>query len=191
MHGVLSNQAPISIWDAYRIGFRVLASDKHDNGNRARALFRAASQPLRLLRSLTPIDYVRYREFEFVFSQLSDVGTMSRRMLDISSPKLLPLTLAAKFPASCVHSVDVVESEIEFVRRSAQSLDLTNVFPEHGDARRLKYADQRFDVITSVSVFEHIAPEFGGKIPAARNLSSLMRRSTVAITEQPPFRLDD
>lgn len=185
MPGVNSHQSRISIWDAYRLGFRVLASDKYDNDNDAHRLFHAASLPVRLLNSLTPIDYVRYREFEFIFSQLRDAAASPRQILDISSPKLLPLTLAAQFPASCVHSVDVVESEVEFVRRSAQSLNLTNVIPEHGDATRLKYADQQFDVITSVSVFEHIAPEFGGEIPAAAEVGRILAPGGVALLTVP------
>ncbi len=84
-----------------------------------------------------------------------------------------------------IHSIDIVEAEIDFVEKAKRYLKLKNITTRIDDARNLGYPDNSFDLITSVSVFEHIAPEIGGEIPAARELNRVLAPGGLAIITVP------
>src|SRR5262249_4942640 len=130
----------------------------------------AAGSPLRMVKRavwcIAPIDYVRYREFQFAFAAIEEYRPHALRVLDIGSPELLPVTVAACRPDATVRVVNILAQEAEELLRDAHALPLRNLFVEVQDARSLTYQANSFDLVTSISVFEHIAPERDGEVPA-------------------------
>ncbi|HEX8432070.1 MAG TPA: class I SAM-dependent methyltransferase [Longimicrobium sp.] len=175
----------LSLWSAYRLGVRL---GSRWPGTAARRLRRVASllrYPPNLVAWLTPIDYVRWRELEFALAAVRRFKPDARSVLDISSPKLLPVTLAAALPGAAVRATDIVDDEVAHARRAAAELGLRNLAAELADARALEYADGSFDLITSVSVFEHIAPERDGDVPAAREMGRVLAPGGIAVLTVP------
>ena len=175
----------LNVWSAYRLGMRLKANLRGSLRARAMATLKLMSSPALLSRLLSPIDYVRYREFDFALRAVARHAPAPRTILDISSPKLVPLTLAAHLPSAEVHATDVLEREVTWVGGAAGRLELTNVTAEVQDARRVGYADERFDLVTSISVFEHIAPEIDGEIPAIREVARVLEPGGVAVLTVP------
>lgn len=134
---------------------------------------------------LTPIDYVRYREFAFVLEVINRYMPSPRVVLDISSPKLLPLTIAYGIRAASVYAIDILSSEVRDVQTAAEYLCLPNLAAEVQDVRGLGLAADRFDLVTSVSVFEHIAPEKDGDVPAVRELGRVIASGGIAVITVP------
>lgn len=157
---------PLNVWTAYRLGLRL-------------------KSPWQLSRWLTPIDYVRYRELDFALRAVERYKPFPRRVLDISSPKLIPLAIAHQYPGALVRATDIVQHEIDWVTRSARMLHLPNLQPELADARQLAYDDNAFDLVTSISVFEHIAPEIDGELPAVREMARVLAPGGVAVLTVP------
>ncbi|MCB0099740.1 MAG: class I SAM-dependent methyltransferase [Caldilineaceae bacterium] len=139
----------------------------------------------RIILVLTPIDFVRYREFEFVCNAVQQHQHNPRRILDISSPKLIPVTMAHQAPSAPVHAVDIVSAEVEFLAWAQSELPLPNLHVGQQDSRCLGYQQQTFDLITSISVFEHIAPADGGEIPASQELARVLKPGGIAILTVP------
>lgn len=174
-----------TLWDSYRLGVRVGSRWPRTLREKARRVAGLAKYPPNLIYWLTPIDYVRFREFEFALAAVREHAPSPRRILDVSSPKLLPLTLAHAFPGAEVRSTDIVDEEVRQVKAAAEHLGLQNLVPEVKDARAMDYADGSFDLVTSVSVFEHIAPERGGEVPAAREVGRVLAPGGVAVITVP------
>ncbi|MBD3305827.1 methyltransferase domain-containing protein [candidate division KSB3 bacterium] len=175
----------VGVRDIYKLGVRLKVEQASLPLKKSSWLLHIFRHPTLLLKSLTPIDYVRYREFEFALSALNSCPNSPGTVLDLSSPKLLPLTIAASFPETPVYATDILPAESLFVEKSAKSLRLTNVIPEIQDCRALRYPDASFDVITSLSVFEHIAPEQDGEIPAVKELARVLAPHGIAILTVP------
>lgn len=175
----------MNVWDAYRLGVRARISGHDDPKS---ALSRLISHPTALIRSLTPIDYVRYREFQFALKAINEYATTARRVLDIGSPKLLALTIAMCMPGAAVHSIDILDTEVSAVSNSARQLGIKNLVSEVQDARALEYVDNSFDLILSLSAFEHIAPEHDGELSASYHMGRvLVQKGIVVLTV--PFSL--
>jgi glycosyltransferase involved in cell wall biosynthesis/SAM-dependent methyltransferase len=147
--------------DLYRFGLRV-------------GLRTLARSPLDGLKSLAlPVEYVRCAEGRYVLQHL-DVAE-GHRVLDIGSPKLPSLFLAARVGAR-VHATDLLDY---FFRRydahAAAALgprrDLYRM--EVQDARRLEYADETFDRVFSISAIEHIPGD--GDSAAMREISRVLK----------------
>jgi ubiquinone/menaquinone biosynthesis C-methylase UbiE len=167
------------------LGFQLKSGARGGPIAATRTIAKLARQPKLLSRSISPIDYVRYREFDFALRAVQQHARSPHRVLDIGSPKLVPLTLARHMPMARVHATDVLDREVSWVRGAADKLGLANVRAEVQDARSLSYADASFDLITSISVFEHIAPEVDGELPAVRELSRVLAPGGVAVLTVP------
>lgn len=177
----------MNVWTAWKVGMRTKTGG--DGSFRAvlRQLAGNIHRPERFSWTLRPMDFLRYREFDFALRAISELPT-PRRILDLSSPKLLPLTLASRFPEAQCISTDILEREVHWTEEKARLLKLGNVRCERQDARRLDYPDGHFDLITSISVFEHIAPEVGGDIPAILELARVLRPGGWAMITVPASR---
>ena len=106
------------------------------------------------IRLLVPIEVDRYLEFSETERALA--ARAGERVLDLASPKLLAVHLAARgVEVTCV---DQFPDEIETWRTIAGHRP--GVRFEVGDGRALEYPDASFDHAYSVSVLEHI-PEPG------------------------------
>ncbi len=175
----------LNVWTAYRLGFQLKSGARRGAAGATRAIAKLAAKPKQLVRCVSPIDYVRYREFDFAFRAAARHAPAPRRVLDISSPKLVPLTLARQNPSAQVFATDVLDREVNWVRGAAERLGLKNVTAEVQDARSLAYPDDHFDLITSISVFEHIAPEIDGELPAVRELARVLAPGGTAVLTVP------
>jgi len=151
----------LSDWDVYRFGL----------GVGARTLPRAPRDGLK--RLVLPVEYIRCAEFRYVLEHL-DVAA-DHRVLDIGSPKLLSLFLAARvgarvwatdlvdyfFPAYAAYAASVLGPRRERYRMETQ------------DAQGLTYADGSFDRVFSVSVVEHIPGD--GDVAAVHEIARVLR----------------
>jgi SAM-dependent methyltransferase len=111
--------------------------------------------------------------------------TAAQNVLDIGSPKLLSLSLAVNMQSVIVHSIDILQAEADEAMENASRLRCENLVPGVQDARCLGYADNSFDLIVSLSVFEHIAPEMGGEVPASRELGRILAPKGIAVLTVP------
>jgi len=141
--------------------------------------------PWHLSTLLTPIDFVRYREFAFAYSAILQFAPSTRKILDISSPKLLPLTLAYSLSSADVLSTDILQIEVNMVKRKSKKLDLNNLTSLVVDARSLPFNDCTFDLITAISVFEHIAPEKDGELSVVKEVARVLGPEGVLVLTVP------
>jgi SAM-dependent methyltransferase len=118
---------------------------------------RLLSQAGRL--ALYPMDSTRYFEFDWVWSRLMRRGHV-RGYLDVSSPRFLPLCYARRAEVAQAWLVNPDTADLAVTRQWAEALSLSakcHVRDTPVEAPEL--GNQRFDVITSISVFEHIADD--------------------------------
>lgn len=174
----------MNVWTAYRVGLRTKTNG--DGSLRAvlGQLVRNLHRPERLSWTLRPMDLLRYREFDFALRTISTLPQPAR-ILDLSSPKLLPLTLASSLPGSECVATDILPAEVQWTQAKAQLLKIGNLRAQSQDARRLTYPSGSFDLVTSISVFEHIAPERGGDLPAIREMARVLRPGGHAVMTVP------
>lgn len=180
----MKQEAP-DIWDAWRIGVRLRtgidAAPKWGLG----VAGKLAAHPAKALRYFSPIDYVRFREFDFALRAIRRFAPRAKRILDVSSPKLLPLTLAWHRPDAHIQATDILQHEVDWVGRQSARLQLNNISVHRCDARTLPLKDGSVDLYTSLSVFEHIAPEIDGELPAVREMARVLAPGGVAILTVP------
>jgi SAM-dependent methyltransferase len=135
---------------------------------------------------LAPIAYVRYREFAFAFRAIRrHCRRAPREVLDVSSPDLLPLTVACSTPECRVLVVNILEGEVASCVRAAGTLGMQNLRCEQQDVRALSLEDGRFDLVTCVSVLEHVAPEDGGDVIAVREMARVLAPGGIAVLTVP------
>jgi SAM-dependent methyltransferase len=133
-----------SDWDVYKFGLLV----------GARALPRAPRHAFK--RLVLPVEYIRCAEFRYVLEHL-DV-TAEHKVLDVGSPKLLSLFLAARVGAR-VWATDLVDYFVPPYAAYAASIlgpRRERYVIETQDGQALTYNDETFDRVFSVSVIEHI-----------------------------------
>jgi hypothetical protein len=119
--------------------------------------------------ALYPMDSTRYFEFDWVWSRLQRLGRV-KNYLDISSPRLLPLSYVRRSDVEHAWFVNPDTSDLETTRRWADALSLSNRCGFSDVPIQSNQLDgQRFDAITSISVFEHIVNE-GPALARVRSL---------------------
>lgn len=127
-----------------------------------------------------PLDSVRHFEFEFCHDRIRQ-RTFST-YLDVSSPRLLPLALLAATPGVRAVLCNPDPADLERSRALARELgvDASIEFsPLRAD--QLAFPQRRFDLVTCVSVFEHIPGE--GDVEALRKLWQLVQaRGRLVVT---------
>lgn len=106
-----------------------------------------------VVRVVIPLDPSRYLELPWALAAL-DAGP-GDRVLDVGSPKLLPLVLARR--GALITSVDELPREIETWRRL--TLGTENLELQVGDGRSLPFRDASFDHGTTISVLEHVTED--------------------------------
>jgi SAM-dependent methyltransferase len=151
----------LSDWDVYRFGLRV----------GARTLPLAPRDALK--RLVLPVEYIRCAEFRYVLEHL-DVAA-DHRVLDIGSPKLLSLFLAARVGAH-VWATDLVDYFFPAYAAYAASVlgpRRERYLMETQDAQGLTYGDGAFDRVFSVSVIEHIPGD--GDVAAMHEIARVLR----------------
>lgn len=150
-----------SDWDVYRFGLSV----------GARTLPVAPREGLKQL--ILPVEYVRCTEFRYVLAHLG--VTADHLVLDIGSPKLLALFLAARVGATVYatdlldyffHSYGIYTDRVLGPCRARFRM-------ETQDAQALTYPSNTFDRVFSVSVIEHIPDD--GDSAAMREIARILK----------------
>jgi SAM-dependent methyltransferase len=102
-----------------------------------------------------PMDSFRYFEFDFHWKALKNFH--GRRYLDVSSPRLFPLMLVRQKPGLVADLVNPDGRDLLITIGLAKSLGISERCRFHGclieDA---KFEKESFDVISCISVIEHI-----------------------------------
>jgi SAM-dependent methyltransferase len=125
-----------------------------------KSLRRAPKEGLKSL--VLPVEYIRCAEGRYVLQHLA--AEPGHRVLDIGSPKLPSLFLAARVGAK-VHATDLLDY---FFPRYGIYADAVLGPRRHlyrmeaQDGRRLSYPDRSFDRVFSISAIEHI-PDDGDR----------------------------
>jgi len=108
-------------------------------------------------RILCPMDPARYYEFPATLRVISDYIKPNSRILDISSPKLLTYFLANKYQRANFVASDIQSKELSNWKTSFG--EFNNMKLIKADARKLKFRDNSFDVVFSISVIEHVVDD--------------------------------
>jgi SAM-dependent methyltransferase len=144
-----------------------------------------------LKRLILPVNYWRATIFSQVGSfltQVIDAGETGLRILDVGSPKLLALYLAAKMDCN-VYATDLQDRAIheEWQRHYKNIGKKDNMLFEFADAKSLSYPNEYFDIVYSLSVIHMITPAENGDIIALEELQKKLRPGGYLILEI-PFR---
>src|SRR3984893_11046699 len=123
-----------------------------------RLLFRRKS-PLSFRDSynllLWPMDSTRYFEFAFAWDTLSDHSAF--RYLDVSSPRLFPIILTLKKSGVVAEFMNPDLNDLACTSNLVKAVELENRCNLHGLLIGVApFASESFDVVTSISVVEHI-----------------------------------
>jgi SAM-dependent methyltransferase len=102
-----------------------------------------------------PMDSTRYFEFDILWDALS--GMTIKEYLDVSSPRLFPAILVDKNPSVRAHMINPDARDLHVSRMLIQSMGIKERCQLHdcliSDA---PFQPETFDLITSISVIEHI-----------------------------------
>jgi SAM-dependent methyltransferase len=101
-----------------------------------------------------PMDSVRY--FEFDFAQHATKGLSVSDYLDVSSPRLLPILLLRHNPAATATLLNPDTVDLDGTRNLIRSVGLSPRCLIDGRLIGDCNFDSQFDLITSISVVEHI-----------------------------------
>lgn len=107
---------------------------------------------------VAPVSITRYFEFEFV---LMHIPPESAVCLDVSSPRLFSLFIAAAHPTVSIHMINPDFEDAEITRAIADRLGYSNVVVSSDAVSALADQSARYDCIWSISVVEHVAGEDG------------------------------
>jgi len=103
---------------------------------------------------LTPVNHLRYFEFDSAYSCLRDsIG----HCLDVASPRLFGLYVAAKNPAARVTFTNPDAADLRDTRAAIRALSLRNCNANVAAVDHLRGTDSVFDCVWSISVIEHVA----------------------------------
>jgi len=141
---------------------------------------------------LLPIDYTRTREIPALLdvSDILNIKNRKPRILDISSPQILSLSLSLFSDLWEVVYINPFQPELEDLRLKSSALCLKNLYIRDGDITNLSTLNAigQFDYIFSCSVFEHIHPEEGGDMIASRNIKNLLKPGGVFAFSVPCYK---
>lgn len=106
---------------------------------------------------LTPVNCVRYFEFDFALaSLLNPLGCC----LDVGSPRLFSLYVARYHPSASILMINPDSADLQETSVIAFQLGLQNVHVQQTDVASLVDRPTRYQCIWSISVIEHICGEY-------------------------------
>jgi SAM-dependent methyltransferase len=130
-----------------------------------------------------PMNYVRIIESPLTF-ELLDVNK-NHKILDISSPKLLPLYMMVKGFKNITVS-DVEEYFKEDFQVYSQNFPISPKI-ETFDARKIPYQDETFDRVFSISVLEHVPGE--GDIDISKEVARVLKPEGLFVLTLPAYKV--
>lgn len=102
-----------------------------------------------------PMDSTRYFEFHEVFNSISHLSFY--RYLDVSSPRIIPLMLMMQNKYVAADIINPDNQDLQETERLADALKLTDrCVLINSSIEMANYAVKSFDLITCISVLEHI-----------------------------------
>jgi SAM-dependent methyltransferase len=128
-----------------------------------------------------PVGYWRFLPMAYLLYYAAK--NPSSRILDVASPKLVSLYLAHR------NNVDVQATDLDdeklFSRWkvAADALDAKNYHVSFQDARHLRFPDNYFDLVYSISVIEHIPED--GDTQALQEFQRVLKPGGIALVEVP------
>lgn len=140
-----------------------------------RSLARGAYGREAVVRIVIPLDPSRYLELPWALRALD--AAAGERILDVGSPKLLPVALARR--GASVTTVDELPREIDTWKTLTRGEE--NVELVLADGRSLPFPDASFDHATSISVLEHVADD-GDRLVLAELARCVRPRGRIAVT---------
>jgi SAM-dependent methyltransferase len=140
-----------------------------------------------------PIDYTRTAELPAVLNQSKILYQKNEKLniLDVSSPQILSASIAEIFPSSEITYVNPFQAELDEMLRISCLLGLKNIsvlkidLTNENDIEKITV---KYDYIFSSSVFEHIHPEEGGDILAAKNITKLLKSGGLLLLSVPFYK---
>ncbi len=103
----------------------------------------------------SPMVLTRYFEFEFAWRHLSD--TQAARYLDVSSPFTFPIVLMSEGRAARADLINPDKHDLALIEQHIAAYKLGTQCAVHSCLiEEVPFADETFDLITSISVVEHI-----------------------------------
>lgn len=130
---------------------------------------------------VVPVNY--WRTIEFRLALKHGDFRPGQQVLDIGSPKLLPLHIAEKLGAT-VYATDLDDYFVEELEsfRDICGIPEDRLVAEVQDARNLTYENDSFDRIVSISVLEHIGET---DVEAGREIGRVLRPGGIAVITVP------
>jgi len=133
--------------DSFRLGMRSLINNKGDISH---------AEIYRML--FAPVESTRYFEFGLAWEYLSDIRI--GRYLDVSSPRLFPLALLAHRPKVSAELINPNQEDLTLTAGLVRACGMGNrCNVSHALIEEVAFPESTFDVITSLSVVEHISAD--------------------------------
>lgn len=137
------------------LGFRVLCAQKG-----VRLLFRERDYVRAYLLIVYPLDSVRYFEFDFMWNTIKRINIQS--YLDVSSPRMLPLMIIDREECLVADLINPDKKDLPVTISLARAFGITGRCRFHSSLiEKAPLQSESFDLITSMSVIEHIPDDKG------------------------------
>lgn len=129
---------------------------------------------------VAPLDSVRYFEFDFMWSAVKRLKIQS--YLDVSSPRMLPLMIAGREKSLVADLINPDKKDLPETISLAKSFGVADRCRFHGSLiEDAPLQAESFDLITSMSVIEHIPDDKG----AIRKMWDLLKPGGVLLISIP------
>lgn len=130
---------------------------------------------------IAPVGYWRFLPNALVYEEFRRL--QARRILDVSSPKLVGMAMARADGAEVVATDLDDPALVGRWKPTADASGLRRYTVEYQDARRLAYPDNSFDLVYSISVIEHIPGS--GDTEALAEMARVCRPGGSVVVEVP------
>lgn len=128
---------------------------------------------------LTPVNSVRYWEFDFVDRVLQQAGGVA---LDVSSPRLLSFYLAHRARFDRIDMANPDAKDLRVTGDLARGSGLSRVNCLEADALEASRGQPRYSAVWSISVVEHIPGDRGDSDAVRAMFDSLLPGGVLVIT---------
>jgi len=132
---------------------------------------------------LNPVSIVRYFEYDFAIKSIINYSLSNKKVLDISSPYLFGFYCNFNLNIDYTY-LNPDTNDLNLVKKySKKLLNKRNFKTESGDATRLNYSNESFDVVISISVIEHI--DNNGDMTAIKEMMRVLKKDGILILTFP------
>ncbi|MDY0082364.1 MAG: methyltransferase domain-containing protein [Ignavibacteriaceae bacterium] len=130
-----------------------------------------------------PVSIVRYFEYDFALKNITKYSLSNKKALDISSPYLFGFYCTLNLNIDYTY-LNPDANDFNLVKKySKKILNKHDFNIESGDATKLSYPDESFDLVISISVIEHIDND--GDIIAIKEMMRVLKKNGILILTFP------